>query len=285
MKPRAKSSIKRSEPKVDISPEKLVAAKVHTQTIEPQTERLAVIVPGRLAYDPAQVVSVRSGSAGILTNVAIQPGQQVEAGQVVATMSSPEVGSARADQLQRAAELELAKRQATWDKNRADNVRKLVAAIKQQKSAEEIREAFTDQSIGDAREKLLTAYSELNLATTLSARMASVANSGAVSSRTVDERKMQLASSQAALQAVIEQTVFDVDRAASAAQIALDDSQRRYEIASGRVKTLLGLSSAVEPAPIAQVVSATSPLPNRCHCGGHCGSIANRGAGTPRGHG
>lgn len=234
---------------VVLGPEKIAAAQITLADIEPRTSKLSVVIPGRVAYDPAQMVSVRIGSDGILTHIDVHPGDRVEAGQVLATISSPEVGTARADQLQRQAELELAKRQLAWDKSRTDSIRKLIEAINAQKSPEAIRKSFTDQLIGDAREKLLSAYTDKLLAASMVERMASVAESGAISSRTIDERKSSLDARQAALQSTIEQTQFDADRAAREAQATVDDAQRRWEIATGRVTTLLGLSAtAVEEA-------------------------------------
>ncbi len=48
---------------------------------------------------------------------------------------------------------------------------------------------------------------------------------------------------QAALQSTIEQTLFDAERAARTSQLAFEDAQRRWEIATGRVTTLLGLAA------------------------------------------
>lgn len=240
---------------VVLGPEKIAAAQIQLAEVEPRTSKLAVVIPGRVSYDPAKLVSVRLGSAGILTHINVRPGDRVEAGQVLATISSPEVGTARADQLQRQAELELAKRQLAWDKSRSESIHKLVDAIKDQKSPEEIRKYFTDQLIGDAREKLLSAYTDKLLAASTVARLASVAESGAISSRTIDERKSNLDARQAALESIIEQTLFDADRDARTAQLALEDAQRRWEISSGRVTTLLGLSAtALDTArPLSQL--------------------------------
>ena len=228
---------------VVLGPEKMEAAKIKIADVEPRTSKLSVMIPGRVTYDPAQMVSVRLGSAGILTRIEVRPGDHVEQGQVLATISSPEVGTARADQMQHQSALELAKRQLVWDKSRSESIRKLADAIKTGKSPEEIRLNFSDKSIGDARERLLSAYTDKLLAASTVARMASVAESGAISSRVVDERKSNLDARQAALQSTIEQTLFDADREAREAQIALDDAQRRWEIASNRVTTLLGLSA------------------------------------------
>ncbi len=224
---------------VVLGPEKIAAAKIVVAGVEPRTSKLSVVIPGRVSYDPAQLVSLRLGSAGILTHISVRPGDRVEEGQVLATINSPEVGTARADQLQRWSDLELAKRQLGWDKSRSESIRKLVDAIKSQASPEDIRKQFSDQLIGDAREKLLSAYTDKLLAASNVARITSVAESGAISSRTIDERKSNLDARQAALQSTIEQTLFDADRAAREAQLTVEDAQRRWEIATGRVTTCL----------------------------------------------
>ncbi len=231
---------------VVLGPEKIAAAQITVAPVEPRTSKLSVIIPGRISYDPSQIVSVRLGSAGIVTRINVHPGDRVEQGQVLATISSPEVGTARADQLQRLAELDLAKRQLAWDKSRSGSIRTLVEAIQAGQSPEEIRKKFSDQSIGDAREKLLSAYTDKLLAASSVARLASVAESGAVSSRTIEERKSNLDARQAALQSTIEQTQFDADRAAREAQSDVEDAQRRWEIAAGRVTTLLGMAAKAD---------------------------------------
>ncbi len=49
-------------------------------------------VPARLQYDDRRHVEVRVAAPGILTDVLVRPGDHVEAGQVLAVVSSPEVG-------------------------------------------------------------------------------------------------------------------------------------------------------------------------------------------------
>lgn len=228
---------------VVLTDDQIVAGKVSTGIVERRTSRLSVSVPGRLAYDETKRVSLRLGTSGMLTKVCVQPGDSVEAGQVLATMSSPEIGTARADELQSAAELEVAKRQAEWDHARASGIRQLVTAIQSGQTPMQIRESFTDQQLGAAREKLLAAYTDQLLAQSMVSRIETAADSGALPARTVDERKRKFESSGAALQGIIEQTLFDAERAAQVAENDLQDARRRWEIASGRVATLLGMSN------------------------------------------
>lgn len=243
---------------VDLTDAQIEAGKVATAVVQKRVARLSVTVPGRLAYDETRRVSVRLGTAGMLTKVCVQPGDAIEAGQVLATMSSPEIGAARADELQRAAEFDLAKRQADWDAARASGVRQLITAIQSGQSPEQIRDAFTDQQLGAAREKLLSAYTDQLLAQSLASRLETAADSGALPARTIEERRRKFESSGAALQAMIEQTLFDSQRSAQMSEIALSDARRRWEIAADRVATLLGVSNTLADAPAKKPNSESS---------------------------
>lgn len=234
---------------VHLSDALIAAGSVACEAVEPRAEQVRVAVPGRLAYDETQRVSVRLGTAGMLTKINVQPGDRVEAGQVLATMNSPELGTARADQLQRAEEYKLAKRQADWDRTRAAGIHKLVAAIGAGRTPEEIREQFQDQELGAARETLLSAYSKQLLAKSLVSRIETAEQSGALPARTIEERRRNFESAGATLQGLIEQTAFDADRAAQASEIAMDDARRRWQIAAGRVATLLGMTNTVGLQP------------------------------------
>ncbi|MGN6543436.1 MAG: efflux RND transporter periplasmic adaptor subunit [Aureliella sp.] len=234
---------------VHLSDALIAAGSVTCEAVEPRAEQVRVAVPGRLAYDETQRVSVRLGTAGMLTKINVLPGDRVEAGQVLATMNSPELGTARADQLQRAEEYKLAKRQADWDRTRAAGIHKLVAAIGAGRSPEEIREQFQDQELGAARETLLSAYSKQLLAKSLISRIETAEQSGALPARTIEERRRNFESAGATLQGLIEQTAFDADRAAQASEIAMDDARRRWQIAAGRVATLLGMTNTVGQPP------------------------------------
>lgn len=234
---------------VQLSDAQIAAGHVATETVEPRAERVHVVVPGRLAYDQTQRVSVRLGTAGILTKINVLPGDRVEAGQVLAMMNSPELGTARADEMQRAEAFQLAKRQADWDRMRAASIHKLVDAIRAGKSPSEIRDEFSNQELGVARETLLSAYSNQLLAKSLISRIETAQQSGALPARTIEERNRNFEAAGATLQGLIEQTVFDADRAAQAAEIAMDDARRRWQIAAGRVVTLLGMTNTLSDQP------------------------------------
>ncbi|MEZ6065805.1 MAG: efflux RND transporter periplasmic adaptor subunit [Planctomycetaceae bacterium] len=88
--------------------EKLSVLDLRVQPVERRTLQQVVTAPGRLAYDDRRHVEVKSATSGVLVDIRVKPGDRVAAGAVVAVISSPEIGTARADVLEREADWKLA---------------------------------------------------------------------------------------------------------------------------------------------------------------------------------
>lgn len=205
-------------------------------------------VPGRVQYDDTRHVEVKVPTPGVLTDVRVKPGDRVEQGQVLAVVSSPDVGHARADVLKRQAEAELAATKLKWQKEVGDGLRQLTTAIESGRSLDDLAAELKDKTLGDYREQIVSAYSRQRLASTLAANVASVAESGAVAGRTVKERLSERDASEAALKSIIEQSAFDSKQQFATAQLAAEDAQRRLRISQQYLNTLLGYSDAASAA-------------------------------------
>lgn len=227
---------------------KRLSLGIETESVELRTVVRAASVPGRLAYDETQHIEVRAATAGVITKMIAQVGDKIQVGQLLATINSPELGTARADEMQRAAELELAQRQANWDRSRAAGIRKLVAALEAGRTPEDIRKNFDDEELGIARETLLTAYNAKLLAQSLNERLDGIAPSGALPTKTVEERRRSFDTASAALESTMEQTLFDANRMEQASVNAQQDAERRWQIAKQKVTTLLGHSTLLSEA-------------------------------------
>ncbi|MFM8580529.1 MAG: efflux RND transporter periplasmic adaptor subunit, partial [Planctomycetaceae bacterium] len=114
---------------VSLPEAKSQAAQIETTAVARRTMRAARWVPGRVQYDDTRHVEQKAGTDGVLVKVLVKPGDQVREGQVLAVLSSPEVGTARADVLQKLAEQELARRTHTWKQETGEQVAKMIAAI------------------------------------------------------------------------------------------------------------------------------------------------------------
>ncbi|HSU65047.1 MAG TPA: biotin/lipoyl-binding protein, partial [Burkholderiales bacterium] len=68
-------------------------SSIHTGSAEPQHEAV-LRFNGRLVWDEDRTARVYTPFAGKVLSIAVRPGDQVKAGQVLAVLSAPELGSA-----------------------------------------------------------------------------------------------------------------------------------------------------------------------------------------------
>ena len=225
---------------VELSPEKIEAAGIHAVPVEKHSIRLTRTVPGRIQYDDTRHVSLKAATTGSLTEVKVKPGDSVGAGQVLAILSSPEVGTARADVLARENDLKLAQADLDWANSTFDGLKTMVNAIEQRKSVEEIRKTLEDKSVGKSRDTLLSAYSRFLLADALIQSLSTAGSNGALSGRQVAERQSTFESAEASLKAIAEQETYDARRLVTQAKNAYEQAKNTLKISQQHLVTLLG---------------------------------------------
>ena len=231
---------------VELSGTKLAAARLEVEPVTQRGLRRTSVVPGRLQYDDLRHVELKSATDGILTRILVKPGDRVEQGQVLAWISSPEVGSARADVLQRRAELDLARKTLEFRSQVADSVDALIRGIEGRPPMKKLEDRFREQVLGEFRGTLLGAYSKFLLSQTLESKVTSAAETGAVSSRTVTERTSDREGAEENLKAVCEQSAFDTQREQERARADFEDCQRRHDLARHLLNSLLGYPDSEE---------------------------------------
>ena len=167
---------------------KLTAAEIRVEPVTRQTLTHTHSVPGRVSYNDNRHIEVTAPTGGILTQVLVKPGDRVQSGQVLAWLNSPEIGTARADVLQRQSEAELSERLAMRAKTLLENVQSLTASLKSQPEFESLKQQVSGQMLGDYRNELLGAYSRALLAESQMKGSAGLADSGAISGKVIMER-------------------------------------------------------------------------------------------------
>lgn len=225
---------------VTLTPQKLQLAGLTYDTADERTLGEMVTVPGRVRYDDRRHVELKAATAGVLVEVRVKPGDEVAAGAIVAVVSSPELGQARADVLEREANLQIAQTLRDWRQSACDGLERLATAVKSATSLEEIRRDFQSVQLGSAREQILGAYAKYTLAQSLAASLESASQGGAVPGRTLQEALSSRDSSAAIFDAVIEQSLFDARQQCRTAQNEAADAERRLQIARQHLRTLLG---------------------------------------------
>lgn len=247
---------------VQLTPDKLKATNIQLAAVEKVQLRPENKVPGRLKYDDRRHVEVRSATGGIVTSVRVNPGDRVNAGDVLIEINSPEVGNARADVLQRAAELKLAVESRDWEKEICEGLAKLSQAIRDRRPVESIKQDFQNVTLGKNREQLLSAYSDLLLAESLVSAARDTANSGVVPGRLIAERTNNRDNAEAVLLTALESLTYTTTVSRRRAEAAVEDAERRLRISRQSVRTLLGHSDADEqPASQTAETKASDVIP------------------------
>lgn len=226
--------------------EKLAVAGLHATPVELRPIRNIQTVPGRIQYDDSRHIEVKLPTEGILSDVRIKPGDVVEAGHVLAILSSPEVGNARADVLKLRAGLALAQRQLKWQDAICQGLKQLVDAVQADRDASAILADMNTASLGVYREQVMTAYTRYQLALSMASNANTLSESGAVSTSTLQQRRSELSTAEAALKAIVEQSQFDSQRKCAEALVDADDAKRRLKIGEQHLQTLLGYAESVE---------------------------------------
>jgi cobalt-zinc-cadmium efflux system membrane fusion protein len=214
------------------------AAKIHVESVQSRPMSPTVVVPGRVQYDDTRHIEIKAATDCVLMKILVKPGDTVQAGQVVAVLTSPEVGTARANLIQRQMDLKLAERSADWERETCDNVLQLVKEIEGRKPLKQLRSEFDSRKLGEAGSSLVTAYARWELAQSAVAGLDRT--SAVLPERTVRERLNEVEAAQASMKAVCEQSSFESRRRTDTAQFALEDARRRVEIARQNVAMLLG---------------------------------------------
>lgn len=230
---------------VSLPPGKLSAAELQFEAVVRATLTHEHSVPGRVAYNDSRHIEVTAPTAGILTQVLVKPGDRVEAGQVLGWLNSPEIGTARADVLQRQAESDLSATLSNRAASLERNVVALTEALKTQPGFDALKKQFAGKILGDYRNGLLATYSRMLLAESLVSGSKGLAESGAISSKTMKERQAAARTARAELESACEQAGIDVWKERSQADAAARDARRRVEIARQHLASLLLSDAAI----------------------------------------
>ncbi|WP_197442424.1 efflux RND transporter periplasmic adaptor subunit [Lignipirellula cremea] len=232
------------EPVVRLSEGKRRTAAIQSTGVSPRMIQHVHEAPGRIGYNESQHIEIKSPVSGILTEVLVKPGDQVAAGDLLAVISSAEVGGSRAEVLQRQAELRLSQRRLDREALLRKNLHDFLTGLDQESSIDVLEKAFAQRPLGDYRQRLLSARSRFQLADDLYANLRTLGDNGSVAGKTVRERGSNYEVARAEYRSVREAVAFEAELAEMEAQAAVDDAQRRVRIAQRQMTTLLGLQDS-----------------------------------------
>jgi cobalt-zinc-cadmium efflux system membrane fusion protein len=206
-------------------------------------------VPGRLRYVETQHVEVKAPLDGILKQLLVTPGDQVESGQLIAVLQSPEIAQARGEILRCRRARDLAAEVYSRKKSLQKNLNEMMRRLEQADSVDSIEEEFSGKKLGGYRQQILSAYSNLRLAEDLADQVRPLVASGSVPGRTLREREAKRQLAKAEFQTACDEAEFAVDQEEMKASSELAAAEQDLEVARQALATLLGSETPVEPKP------------------------------------
>jgi len=258
---------------------KLEAARFEAVPAESRPIQHVHTVPGRIRYDDTKHVDVKAPMDGILAEMLVSPGDQVESGQLLAVLRSAEIGQARAEILKRQQQCEIARQLLQRETMLSKNLAKLSSMLDEGKSMESIEVAFNDLALGSYRQDILTAYSKMRLSSELLAKIEPLANSGSVAGRVLRERESDRQVTETAFRTARDQATFAANQSKLKAEADLAESDRQLNLAWQSVDNLLGYKEDRQKANLSNE-DALSRLEVRAPMSG---SVESRGfAGNER---
>lgn len=203
--------------------------------------------PGRVGPDETEYAFITPRAAGVVRTVTAHIGQDVKAGDLLATIDSPEVGQARLDLYTRLQERDIARAQADWQAQVYASTLELLDRIRKGETPERIHDALTDRAVGENRERLMSAYAQYRLAQATMAR-----NRDLHAQRLITDKQFQRVTAEyevarSAYQSLMDQTGYESRLANTRAGQALKQAEASVRAAQERLRILGVKPDGTEP--------------------------------------
>ena len=194
-------------------------------------------VTGALAVNEDRVAHIHPISPGVVRKVDVKFGETVKAGQLLATIDSPAVGTAKLELVQNQLKLRAAQTKLDWQKTINENVQKFIVQILAEPDPVKLTEEFRDRPMGDYRQQLMGAYTRRRMAEVDVARLSELA-SQVVANKELIRAKSEVESSTAGFQSLAEQIKFDAQQQLLLAEQQVEEMKTSVGVSRSRLYVL-----------------------------------------------
>ena len=200
-----------------------------------------VVLTGKIALNDDQVAHIFPQIDGVVDQVKVQFGQHVKKGDELIIIRSREIGQAKLALYQDQMMFQFAESKQLWTEEVTRNTNEFITAIRANPPIEQLETQFRERTMGEFREKLMTAYVNLYRSKMDLQRLSSLTENNAVPAKQRMAAEASVNADQAILQASLEQIEQDVKRAALMASQSLREAQVKVSVAEANFN-ILGLT-------------------------------------------
>lgn len=210
------------------------------QTAKPVYENfsLEISLSGHVSLNEDKLAHISPIVNGQVESVKVGLGDVVKEGDLLVSVHSREVGTAKLDLFQAKSAFELASLKLKLQEDLTGNTRALLVALREQREITEIQKEFSGRSMGDYRERLLQAYSNYIKSQADVERLSSVAASGAVASKQLTWAKSSRNADLATFLARIEQVEYELKTSILQASQTVKESETRVAVSKANLSIM-----------------------------------------------
>jgi multidrug efflux pump subunit AcrA (membrane-fusion protein) len=205
---------------------------------------IEVGITGRIEPNFNRRIEVRPRASGVVRAVNVVLGQAVKKGDLLVTLDSADVGTARLNLRARQRELATARTEADWRRTVDSNVALLIEALRKGVSAQDLERRFADKPLGTDRAKLMSAYADFEIASHEEQKQTDLNKRKIVGEHPVFIAKHNREGAQAKFEAELEQIKYDAKQQRRVAEQRLHDAEAGVIDAAERLR-ILGVAEDV----------------------------------------
>ncbi len=220
------------------------AVVLATEAVTNGPEYRVLTAPGKVQPDESRYAFITPRAHGVVRDVRAMIGQEVHAGDLLATLDSPEVAQARLDLITRMQNLEIAKAQADWQESVLAGTLELIERLKHGDSPEAVHQRFQGRAVGQNRQSLMTGYSQYRLQKAALDRFRGLQERGATPLSQYQRVEADFEAAQATYQALMDQMGVESKLARDRANQARRLAETDVRVVRGRLR-VLGVSPDV----------------------------------------
>lgn len=216
-------------------------AGITVERVGRRTMSATIDVPAEIEFDATRMTRVTPLVSGVIREVPVELGSNVNVGDRLVVIDSPSLGEAKSEYIERAQNLKLAKTDLERVGTIYKGTRRMLDVCTADAQPVQIREALDKSPVGDAKAKLLRAHAALQLARSEAARAETLQQKKINSERDYQAAQSALAAAEADFVAIREEVGFNVDQARLSAERGVEIARTAMESAERRLH-ILGLN-------------------------------------------
>ncbi len=236
-----------SDGRVLLALDRQKAIGLRTEPASPGSMHEVLRAPGQVVPDENGYAFITPRASGVVRSVAAHIGQDVKAGDLLATIDSAEVAQARLELVTRLQELEIARTRADWQTEIYQATLALIERLKSGDSPTQIQEEFENRAVGENRERLMTAYAKFRLADAVRERSEHLRQGDAVSLEDYQQALAEYEAAMASYKSLMDRVGFEARLEYARLQQERKQAETSVRVARERLRVLGVRPDGTEP--------------------------------------